>query len=222
VEPVEPVHGGEVDLPQQLRRALEIVGNDTRYRRFLFLRLCLMATEMATPFYILYARDRLGIPEGMVGLYLSAMTTVSVGSNLVWSRISDRRSNKLLLQIASILGLSIPFLALLIPHLSGLFSPESLGYLFGLVFVFRGSHTAGAGIADINFLLEISPAAERPIYVGFANTLLGMALLASAVGGVIVEVAGFGTLFSLTLAFYALAIGLSLTLRDPREGIVGY
>lgn len=222
VEPVEPVHEGEVALLQQFGRALKIVENDARYRQFLFLRLCLMATQMATPFYILYARDRLGIPEGMVGLYLSTMTVVGVGSNLVWSHISDRRSNKLLIQIASILGLSVPLLALLIPHLSGLFSPESLGYLFSFVFVFLGSHTAGAGIGNINFLLEISPTAERPIYLGFTNTLLGMALLASAVGGVIVEVAGFGILFSLTLAFYALATGLSLTLRDPREEIVGY
>lgn len=49
-----------------------------------------------------------------------------------------------------------------------------------------------------------------------------MALVASAVGGVIVEVAGFDVLFSLTLAFYALAIGFSLALRDPREEIDGY
>lgn len=222
VEPVEPVHEGEVALLRQFRRALEIVENDARYRRFLSLRLCLMATQMATPFYILYARDRLGIPEGMVGLYLSAMTVVSVGSNLVWSRISDRRGNKLLIQIASIVGLSIPLSALFIPHLSGPFSPQSLGYLFGVVFALLGSYTAGARIGNINFLLEISPAAERPIYLGFTNTLLGMTLLASTVGGVIVEVAGFGILFSFTLAFYALAIGLSLTLREPREKIVGY
>jgi len=222
VEPVEPVHEGEVALLQQFRRALKIVEKDSRYRRFLFLRLCLMATQMATPFYILYARERLGIPEGMVGLYLSGMTVVSVGSNLIWSRISDRQSNKLLLQIVSILGLSIPLSALFIPHLSGLFSQENLGYLFGIVFLLLGSYTAGAQIGNINFLLETSPAAERPIYLGFTNTLLGIALLASAVGGVIVEVAGFDVLFSLTLAFYALAIGLSLTLRDPREEIVGY
>ncbi len=222
VEPVESVNEEEVVLLQQFRRALEIVKDDLRYRRFLLLRLCLMATQMAMPFYILYARDRLGIPEGMVGLYISAMTVMSVGSNLVWSRISDRRSNKLLMQIASILGLSIPLSALLIPHLSGFFSPVSLGYLFGLVFALLGSYTAVTQIGNINFLLEISPASERPIYVGFTNTLLGIALLAAGVGGVIVDVAGFGTLFSLTLAFYALAILLSLTLRDPREEIVGY
>lgn len=222
VEPVGPVHGGEVALLQQFRRALEIVEDDIRYRRFLFLRLCLMATQMAMPFYILYARDRLGIPEGMVGLYISAMTVVSVGSNLVWSRISDRRSNKLLIQIASVLGLSIPLSALLIPHLPGPFSPVSLGYLFGVVFGLLGAYTAGAQIGNINFLLEISPADERPIYVGFVNTLLGIALIASAIGGVIVEVAGFDVLFSLTLAFYALAFGLSFTLRDPREEVVGY
>jgi len=222
VEPVEPVHEGEVSLLQEFQRGLEIVENDARYRQFLLLRLCFVATQMATPFYILYARERLGIPEGMVGVYLSAMTLVSAGSSLVWSRISDGRSNKLLLQIASILGLSTPLSALFIPHLSGLLSPGGLGYLYGIVFLLLGSYTAGAQIGNINFLLEISPAAERPIYLGFTNTLLGIALLASAVGGVIVEVAGFGVLFSLTLAFYALAIGLSLTLRDPREEIIGY
>lgn len=222
VEPVGPVHEGEVALLQQFGRALKIVEKDSRYRRFLFLRLCLMATQMATPFYILYARERLGIPGGMVGLYLSGMTVVSVGSNLIWSRISDRQSNKLLLQIASILGLSVPLSALFIPHLSGLLSPKNLGYLFSVVFLLLGSYSAGVEIGSMNFLLEISPAAERPIYLGFINTILGMALVASAVGGVIVEVAGFDVLFSLTLAFYALAIGFSLALRDPREEIDGY
>ncbi|MCJ7668137.1 MAG: MFS transporter [Anaerolineae bacterium] len=222
VEPVGPVHEGEVALLQQFGRALKIVEKDSRYRRFLFLRLCLMATQMATPFYILYARERLGIPGGMVGLYLSGMTLVSVGSNLIWSRISDRQSNKLLLQIASILGLSVPLSALFIPHLSGLLSPKNLGYLFSVVFLLLGSYSAGVEIGNMNFLLEISPAAERPIYFGFINTILGMALVASAVGGVIVEVAGSDVLFSLTLAFYALAIGFSLALRDPREEIDGY
>jgi hypothetical protein len=222
VEPVGPVHEGGVALLQQFRRALKIVEKDSRYRGFLFLRLCLMATQMATPFYILYARERLGIPGGMVGLYLSGMTVVSVGSNLIWSRISDRQSNKLLLQIVSILGFTVPLSALFIPHLSGLLSPKNLGYLFSVVFLLLGSYSAGVEIGNINFLLEISPAAERPIYLGFINTILGMALVASAVGGVIVEVAGFDVLFSLTLAFYALAIGFSLALRDPREEIDGY
>jgi len=218
VEPLEPVNEERVPLGRQFRRALDLPRRDGNYRRFLAMRLLLMGAEIATPFYIIYAKRVLSVPASMVGVYLAGTTLASFASNLVWGRISDRRGNKLLVVLANSLGLFIPLVALSIAPLTAL-SPglrEFAPGLFALVFVLSGGSKSGGMIGNLNFLLEIAPAADRPLYIGFTNTILGMALLASSVGGLIVDVAGFTVLFSLALALYASALFLTLRLQEPR------
>jgi len=45
-----------------------------------------------------------------------------------------------------------------------------------------------------------------------------MTVLASSVGGLIVDLVGFTVLFLLALGFYATALFLALGLREPRAG----
>jgi len=218
VEPLEPVSKKRVTLGRQFRRALDLPRRDTNYRRFLTMRLLLMAAEIATPFYIVYAKRALSVSVGMVGVYLTGATLASFASNLLWGRISDRRGNKLLLILSSALGLLIPLTALSIGSLADLWPGlgELAPSLFALVFVLSGGYKSGAMIGYLNFLLEIAPADDRPIYIGFTNTIMGIALLASSVGGLIVDITGFTVLFSLALAFYAVAFFLTLRLQEPR------
>jgi len=218
VEPVEPVNEERVPLGRQFRRALDLPRRDKNYRRFLTMRLLLMAAEIATPFYIVYAKQTLSVTVSMVGVYLTGTTLASFASNLLWGRISDRRGNKLLIVLANSLGLFIPLTALCIVPLTDLlpglreFAPS----LFALVFVLSGVSKSARMIGNMNFLLEIVPSDDRPIYIGFTNTTMGIALLASSVGGLIVDITGFTVLFSLALAFYGVAFFLALRLQEPR------
>jgi hypothetical protein len=218
VEPLEPVNEERVTLGRQFRRALDLPRRDRNYRRFLTMRLLLMGAEIATPFYIVYAKRALSVPVSMVGVYLTGATLASFASNLLWGRISDRRGNKLLLAFSNSLGLLIPLVALSIVPLGNLWPGlrEFVPGLFALVFVLSGGYKSGAMIGNMNFLLEIAQADNRPLYVGFTNTIMGIALLASSVGGLIVDLVGFTVLFSLALSFYALALLLTLRLREPR------
>lgn len=218
VEPLEPVNGERVPLGKQFRRAWDLPRRDRNYRRFLTMRLLLMAAEVATPFYIVYAKHALSVSVSMVGVYLMGTTLASFASNLLWGRISDRRGNKLLIALSNSLGLFIPLTALSIVPLAELgpglreFAPG----LFALVFVLSGCAKSGVMIGNTNFLLEIAPADDRSIYIGFTNTIIGIVLLASSVGGLIVDLGGFTVLFSLALALYALALLLTLSLQEPR------
>jgi hypothetical protein len=54
--------------------------------------------------------------------------------------------------------------------------------------------------------------------MGTANTLVGMAILASSGGGALVDWLGFGALFALALAALLLATGIAVSIREPREG----
>jgi MFS family permease len=71
-------------------------------------------------------------------------------------------------------------------------------------------------ISGSNILLEIAPPVERPVYLGFANTVLGLTLLATGVGGLVVDWFGFEGLFVLALACQGLAFVFSTRLREPR------
>jgi MFS family permease len=217
VEPVEPVRHQEVHLFQHLGRALELVRQDPNYRRFLILRWALNAAGMAAPFYIVYAKQVLGVPTGMVGIYISAMSLVGVASNLLWARLSDRRGNKLVIQVSTLTGLLVPLVALLAPALQTILSQEAIHYAFALPFALLGAFNGGTLIGGVNLLLDIAPASDRPIYIGLTNTLLGVALFLSAVGGVIVDLAGFVALFSIALGLFTVALALSFSLQDPRE-----
>jgi len=222
VEPVEPVLNQSVALLSQVKRALHLPRRDANYGRFLAVRLLATAAGMATPFYIVYAKRVLGVSAGMVGVYLTWATLAGIASTLVWGRLSDRRGNRGLILLTGLVGLATPLAALSIPRLVS-WQPlvaAQASYAFTVVFVLSSIFQMGLTIGYHNYLLDIAPAEERPLYIGLANTLTGLTLLASAVGGLIVDLAGLTVLFWVAAAFYAGALLLAGRLREPRE-VVG-
>jgi MFS family permease len=219
LEPVEPVLNQSVALLGQVKRALHLPRRDANYGRFLAVRLLATVAGMATPFYIIYAKRVLGVSAGMVGVYLTWATLAGIASTLVWGQISDRRGNRGVILLASLVGLVTPLAALLIPLLANWQLPVAAWapYAFAAVFVLSNIFQMGLMIGYHNYLLDIAPAEDRPLYIGLANTLTGLTLLASAVGGLIVDLAGLTVLFWLATAFYAGALLLAGTLREPRE-----
>lgn len=214
VEPPEEVNPQRVSLGQQLRRAVRLPARHRSYGFYLGLRLAIIAANYALPFYAVYARRVLNAPSEMVGVYLIGSTLASVLSNLIWSRISDRQGNRLLMRLTALTALLAPILALIIPHLPETGMDKSL--IFVLVFVFSGAHQTAAFIGVNNYLLELTPARERALYIGFTNTTAGLAVFTSPLGGVIVDLLGFEPLFLFSSACSLIAVALSLGLEEPR------
>jgi MFS family permease len=223
VEPVEPVLNQSMALLGQMKRALHLPRRDANYGRFLAVRLLATAAGMATPFYIVYAKRVLGVSAGMVGVYLTWATLAGIGSTLVWGQISDRRGNRGLIWLASLVGLATPLAALSIPLL-GSWQPLMTAwapYAFTVVFVLLNIFQMGLMMGYHNYLLDIAPAEDRPLYIGFANTVTGLTMLVSSVGGLIVDLAGLAVIFWVAAAFYAGALLLAGRLREPREIVEG-
>ena len=223
VEPVEPVLNQSMALSGQVKRALHLPRRDVNYGRLLGVRLLAAAAGMAIPFYIVYAKRVLGVSAGMVGVYLIWATLAGIASTLIWGRISDRRGNRGVILLASLVGLSMPLAALFIPLLVG-WQPSMAAYVpsaFAIVFALSTIFQMGLMIGYHNYLLDIAPAEDRPLYIGLANTLTGLTMLASAVGGLIVDLAGLAVLFWVAAAFYAGALLLAGRLREPREIVKG-
>jgi hypothetical protein len=73
-------------------------------------------------------------------------------------------------------------------------------------------------LSGSNFLLELVPDAERPLYLGLSNTLMGIVVLVSGLGGLVVDLFGFSGLFALSLGLFLVGYVLAAGLPEPREG----
>jgi MFS family permease len=214
-EPVEPVTHEPIGVSAQIKRAGRLPRQNPTYGRFLSARLLMVIADMAVPFLVVFAKESLGAPPGLVGVYLATTTLSALLANVWAARTSDRQGNRQLLVVACLVGLASPALALVFGWLRG---PV---LLFALAFACNGVYNTAAWVAHSNFLLEIAPPGDRPVYVGTANTLVGMAILASSVGGALVDWLGFSALFGLALVAMLAATGITLSLREPRSEQIG-
>ncbi len=71
---------------------------------------------------------------------------------------------------------------------------------FGLVFFLLGALANGATIAQLGYLMEISPDDRRPAYSGYFNMLAAPAALLPMLGAVLANVFSFAVLFACSLA----------------------
>ena len=219
VEPPSSRPGRSGTLPEQLRRLPRLWREQPDLRRFLAYRVLARLGLVAEPFYIVYAGKALQVPAGSIGDYMAAITVVQLASYLLWSRLSDRQGNRLLLRWGAGLLTLPPLLALLLPLLG-----EALAlslpirtYLFSLVFALSGLGNAAQGVGIGAYVLELLPEPERPAGLGLVNTIAGLLSLLTILGGGLAAALGYEALF---LAAMALALGsflLSWALVEPRR-----
>jgi MFS family permease len=214
IEPRGIVETRSYSMSDQLRRAISLPARDRSYGRYLRLRIAMVAAGYALPFYAVYARRELGAPQDSVGFYLICSTLAAVVFNAVAGRLGDRYGNLLVLRLAALTSALPAIAALSVALAPGINSGHSI--VFGLVFLSQGLHVAAGSIGSINYLLELAPTTERPLFVGFANGVVGLAIFASPVGGILVDAAGFEALFVFALVCALCAIRFSLGLDEPR------
>ena len=218
-EPPGEGRGEEISVGNQLRRAGELLRDDATYRQYMGARLALGLAGIALPFYGIYAKNVLGAPEGMVGVYVTTRVAAQLVFNLPWGRLSDRRGNRLTMRFQSLGTGLTALLALGLVVVAGAFSLEGAWapYLALPLFVLDGAIRPAQVMTGSNFLLELVPGDERPLYLGLSNTLMGVIVLISGLGGLVVDLFSFTGLFVLSLALclggYALATGLP----EPRN-----
>jgi hypothetical protein len=211
---VEPV-----TVREQFRRARWLLKKDGVYRRYMAARLALGVASIALPFYGIYAKRVLRAPAGMVGVYVATRVGALLLFNLPWGRLSDRRGNQLVMRLAGLGNGATALLALALVGLVELLQPQGgwLPYLALPLFFIDGAVRPAQILMGSNFLLELVPEPKRPLYLGLSNTLMGVVVLISGLGGLVVDIFGFAGLFvaslGLCLAGYVLAMGLP----EPRE-----
>ncbi|MCP4539221.1 MAG: MFS transporter [Chloroflexi bacterium] len=218
-EPPRAVTNVPVTIKDQLQRARQLLRENRVYRRHLSARTCLILAGVVLPFYGIYAKDRLGAPEGMVGVYVTTRIAAQMLFNLPWGRLSDRYGNRLAMRLLSLGSGATTLLALILIALVEFLQLQGtwLPYLALPLFFLNGAIRPAQVLSGSNFLLELVPEDERPLYMGLSNTLMGIIVLISGVGGLVVDFVGFAGLFAISLMFYLLGYVFASGLPEPRE-----
>lgn len=190
-----------------LRAAPSMLQNNVDYRQFIIVRLFLLIGRLAEPFFIIYVTEQLGLPASTAGLFVASAAVAAAISNAVWGRLGDSRGKQWLLRITGTVAMLPPLMMLFAPQILTLHSTLLIGWLL-LLSLASGTSADGISIASMTYLLEVAPPEQRPLYMGLANTILGVGALIPVLGGVIVST--FGYQFAFMIAATCSGIGVIL------------
>jgi MFS family permease len=218
-EPPSDVLDDGATFTAHMQRAARLPKYNHNLRYLLIARVVILLSYVAGPFYSIYSINVLHAPVSIIGLYVGVRTIVALAINPVWSWLSDRHGNKLVMQLATATGVIMIAWAVFAPGVARQLnaSDQFVAYLFVPVFALMGIYEIGIGIGGVNLTLEIAPAHDRAIYIGLTNTVLGVAYISTAVSGLIVDVISYEGVFVLGLLLLLVASWALWRMRDPRE-----
>jgi MFS family permease len=207
-EPESPPAASPLDRGEFWKQVGGILRRDKNFRWFLVARILSQVAIMAFAFYTVYAVRQLKMSEVTVGVLTSVYLGAQIIANPLMGWLGDRWSHRSLMAIG-----------LLSAAASGLFAwlAPSPAWFYG-VYVLAGIANAAVWTLGLAMILEFGREADRPAYIGLANTLVApSAILAPLLGGLLAELAGYPA------AFIASAIGAVLTVlvlffmvKDPK------
>jgi MFS family permease len=195
---------------QEIKKGWSLFTNDDNFRNFLFVRGLLMAIPLALPFLIAYSREVLDTSINQLGFFVVVAGIANAISSPFWGRFSDRSSKHLMTVIAS-LGIAILLLAFFYEYIPQNY--QNIYTYLPILFLITMAH-GGARLGRKTYLVDYAPKEERPLYVAFANTVIGIFTLTSGLLGVVASLAGFKILLLVLIGLLIVAIVLSQRLQS--------
>ncbi len=200
-------------LADELRAGVGLVAKVPGYRRFLGVRALLLSVELAMPFYALYAQDLFTNGVAALGLFVITVGLGNVLSSPVWGSFSDRSSRSVMIA-SGWLAMAIALMALAVGAL-----PEAVRspWLYAVVFVLLGIAEQGVRLGRKTYLVDAAPSDERPLYVAFSNTSVGLLALAGGLLGVLAQAAGVAWVIAVLGAMGVLAAFAALAMPEAEH-----
>lgn len=185
--------------------------DNPNFRRLVGHRWLTGLISLSLSFYVLHATEVVGLPEATTGWFVSAQMAGGILSSAALGWLSERKGPRAVIRWGSSAILAIPLLALVIHFSSG----GWLAWLYPVVYFAIGTMNSSGMLGSFNYLLEIAPDEQRPLYVGLSNTLQGLLVPASLVGGLLLRVTSYPVLFALTAAGVTAGVLLGFRLEEP-------
>jgi hypothetical protein len=190
-----------------------LLRTDPMFRHFVLARVALLSVALAPPFYVLLAQQASGGGLGGLGLLIIASGLASTVSAPLWGRFSDRSSRLVMTTAALMAGLIGVGTWVLVRADAPLLT--DLG--FAVLFLLLGIAHAGVRLGRKVYLVDMADSQTRAAMVAVSNTVIGIAMLAGGLIGVLGDL--YGTAFViLTLGLTSIAAALyAYWLREVSE-----
>jgi hypothetical protein len=182
------------------------------FRRFLTARGLLLAVELSVPFFAFHANALADNGAAQLGTYVFALGLAQLVASPFWGRWADVSSRRVL-AAAGALGAVAGLLALVLAWLA----PAGLSWAYALVFLLVGVAEAGLRLGRKTYLVDGAPAAERPLYVAFANSVAGLLAFAGGVLGLLADLTVPGAAIAVLTALAAAGAVAGWRLPEARD-----
>ena len=189
-------------------RLREILHLDRNFRWFLVARALTALSLTAISFYTIFGIRRFDMSPEFAGALTSVLLISNTLSSTVVGWLGDRWGHRRVLILANMLTVLAIATALSAPNVNW----------FYLVFALTGFVNSSQWSTIMTITVQFSSVAERPFYIGMANTLIApVSILAPIIGGWLVDAVSF----ELSFGAFALAGILSImvyviAMDDPR------
>ena len=191
--------------------------DDAPYRRFILARVALQLAAGVVPLIVVYAQGRFGLPLSAAAVFLIADTAFGLIAVAASGWLSLRLGNRRLSLIAVALGV-LALVMILVAGVIGVADGAVLPYFTG-VFILLAVFNGATAISMTALNLNLSPEGERPLYLGLANTIFGIAFYLSAAQGALVSLIGYDGLFLLAAGLMTLGLWYTMRVHDPTEAV---
>jgi MFS family permease len=195
---------------------LRIWRADPRLRRLAAARVIFSFAMMAFPFFVLFATDKLHLPEAILGSFITAQTVGTMIGGLVLGRVVDRFGPQRAVQIGALIILTVPILGLAMSARTGWLT-SSLMVIYAWIYICSGLANNLLFLGFGNYLLDIAPDGQRTIYIGAVNAINSIGVIAPLMAGWLLAVASYSALFLVTLGFCMVALVITARMPHSRQ-----
>lgn len=216
-EPDGEVHRpAEEGLRGRWHEIKAILLGDRLYRHYVVGRVALLVAISTSPLIIVYAQKRYDLPLSAAGTYLVVDTITGLLVVALSGWLSTRIGNRKLALLSLVLG-GLAFGLIVLTGWLSLNQQWAFLY-FALVFILLAAHTRSNAVSFMALQLNIPPEGQRPLYIGFANTIFGLAAYLTIAQGVLVTLIGYLGLFMLALVLILVSLWqIGVYVYDPSE-----
>ncbi len=174
-----------------LRGIGPLLRRDKMFRIYLICRAAIALGLTGHAFLTATALERFHPPASEVGVFTAALLGAQALANIGLGALADRWGHKQVLEISTAMGLAALVMAVLAPQL----------IWFVPIFILVGASQAGYQLSGFTLIFAFSSPAERPTYIGVANTALApVAALGPLLAGWLAAILGYGPVFLMLVA----------------------
>ncbi|AYO31582.1 MFS transporter [Biomaibacter acetigenes] len=212
-ENISETKPGQEDLRVFLSKIPVLLKSDMTLRKLILINTLVRFFFLPLPFYVIFARENLGLSNDVVGFFVSSQMLGYVLAGVVLGRINDYSGSRMVILITGFATTLQPVLALASYwlHLKGY--PFIL--LYTAIFASIGITYSGVWVGIFNYLLKIAPEEKRPLYIGLLNTVTAPTTFLPIIGGLVINNFNYTFLFIMTFAIVFTGFILSFTIKEP-------